>query len=114
MLACALAPALPARETTTKAASDCCCHDGCGHACGERDCAPPPAPPVRAPAAPTLAVLEQRVAAAKPAAHARMFAALIFSFEKIARAPSARFTAAPRMLHADGVALFQAHCSFLI
>src|SRR4051812_5280946 len=112
MLACAFAPALPGREAAAKQKADCCCANDSSTAC-PRECAPPPAAPVRAPL--TLnAPVEQRATAAKPALRV---APLLFShFVSFAQneARPAIQPAPRRLVAADSVALFQAHCSLLI
>jgi hypothetical protein len=112
MLACALAPVLPAQAAkATKA--DCCCGAAC--ACDtSKPCVPPPAAPVRAPEAVTTAV-EQRVTAAKPVTRVAFaaFARLLVNFE-LGSTLSVRPESANRIAPAAGVALFEAHCSRLI
>lgn len=113
MLACVLAPALPARGAIEAKANDCCCEKQC--TCEpSRACVPPPASPTRAPEVVT-ATVEQRVVAAKPAARVAFaaFARLLSDFASES-ATSARLGSADRVAPAAGVALYEAHCSRLI
>lgn len=106
VLVCAIAPALPALEFAAKADDDCACGHDC---CAAKDCAPPPAAPVRAPLA--AATVESRQVAAKPATRAVFsFACALFSAQKISAAPAVA-SVARVAASAASVALFQAHCS---
>jgi hypothetical protein len=112
MLACAFAPALPGRDAAAKQKADCCCASDSSTTC-PRECAPPPAAPVRAPL--TLnAPVDQRATAAKPAL--RIARVLFFHFVSLAQneARPAVQPAPVRLVAAASVALFQAHCSLLI
>lgn len=113
-LTCAFAPAALAFEQPAVETSGCCCGTSCP--CPPTDCAPPPAAPTRG-AAPSLPACEQRTVAAQ--ARAR-FAGDFFA--RFSSAPSAEpaLTTRVRTTHAaglappDSVALYEAHCSFLI
>jgi hypothetical protein len=114
VLACTLAPALPAREAPAKAMEKKC---GCDRACcaTDRECAPPAPTPVRTAAPATLANVELRTVA-KPAKRIAVLAFLkTVSLSLNGFSPTPARAAAPaRIVPADSVALFQAHCSFLI
>jgi hypothetical protein len=113
MLACALAPVVPAPASTATDTADCCCGAKC--VCDtNRECTPAPTAPVRAPQVVT-AGLEQRVVAAKPVVRVA-FAACARRLPLSAKilASSVRPTSANRGAAAGGVALFQAHCSLRI
>ncbi len=112
MLACAFAPVLPAQaRQETKAA--CCCESKCACDHGQA-CVPPPASPARAPEVVT-GVVEQRVAAAKPAARVAfaVFARLLADFETSSASPVHPASVNPPA-SAAGVPLYAAHCSRLI
>ncbi len=92
------------------AADSCCCGSEC--ACPAADCAAPPSAPRTAPTT-TAAAVERRAETAKPAPRVARAAFIAF-----ARCPEPRLlrhvglagTPAP----AARVALYRAHCSFLI
>lgn len=108
MLACALAPVLPAHAYTTEA-EDCCCGATCP--CPVTDCAPP-ATPTSVPAPTNVVALEQRAQLNKPAARVAraVFAAFVSHPETNDSARRVRPLAA-RLAPAASVGLFQAHCS---
>ncbi len=109
VLACALAPALPALEQTAKAADDCCC--GTGHCCGQPDCAPPaPAPTMSALPAATA---ETRQVAARPAPGAKALRVFDFSGRNFVRQSRVVATRAAIVV-LPGAPLFRAHCALLI
>jgi hypothetical protein len=113
MLACALAPVVPAPASTATETADCCCGAKC--ACDtNRECASAPTAPVRAPQVVT-AGLEQRVVATKPTVRVAFaaFARRLPLSGKIS-ASSVRPASANRGAAAASVALFQAHCSLRI
>ena len=108
MLACALAPVLPAQALTADA-EDCCCGATCP--CPVTDCAPLPGSPT-VPVPTNIAAVEQRAEAKKPAARAaRQVFALFLSVSETDSAPALRLSSAQPAAPAASVALFQAHCS---
>lgn len=111
-LTCAFAPAVSAFELNLAATDDCCCGTTCP--CPPTDCAPAPSSPLRSAQPGAAAAVEQRAEAARP--RARLASAFFLHFLsapppepalRVRPLPSAR-------LPADGVALYEAHCSFLI
>ena len=107
-LASVIATAMPAADSSLAAPATCCCGDTCGGNCQPRDCAPAPAP-AHSPA--STATLEQRAAAAKPAARVALAFASPSSFSEKISARRARVSHAAPSGAAVSVALFQAHCS---
>ena len=111
VLACALAPVLPAWGNAGATYPACCCGDACASTCGQRDCAPPPATPRASPVSAAVVVVEQAAPAAKPAARAASAPPFVRS-EKIRDRLARAFT--PARVAAARVPLFRAHCSFLL
>jgi hypothetical protein len=110
VLACALAPALPALELVAPSV-DCGCGRSC---CGMGDCAMPSAP-VRATTT-TLTVIgavEARATVARPASRAIAARALTLSRDNFVSPLRAEF--ALRTVEAAASApLYRLHCTFLI
>jgi len=110
VLACAIAPALPALELTAKT-DDCACGRDC---CAPTDCAMPPVPARTATT--TLNVvgaIEARAQAARPAARATLIRLLTF-FPQIS-ASSVRAPLVARSVDTVASApLYRVHCTFLI
>jgi hypothetical protein len=110
VLACALAPALPALELITPS-DDCGCGRSC---CGMGDCAMPVAP-VRATTT-TLSVIgavEARATIARPAPRATAIRPSTLSRENFVSPVRAEF--AWRAIEAAASApLYRVHCTFLI
>lgn len=110
---CAFAPAASAFELAASTGDSCCCGTKCP--CPVTDCAPPPV--ARTAPAPASATVEQRALAAKP--RARIAAKTFLAFLSAPPAEPAltvriRATHADALAPADGAALYEAHCSFLI
>jgi hypothetical protein len=113
-LTCAFAPAALAIEQPSAESSACCCGTSCP--CPPTDCAPPPAAPTRS-AAPSLPATAQRAVAAQ--ARARTAEPFFLRFSAALAAEPAltlrvRFTCAAGLAPPARVALYTAHCSFLI
>lgn len=108
MLTCAFAPVLPAQAVTGEA-EDCCCGTSCP--CPPTDCAPPPSAP-SVPASSSVAALEQRAPAKKPAVRvARAVFAVFLSRPDRFVAPRTHPSTVECATPAASVGLFQAHCS---
>jgi hypothetical protein len=115
-LTCALAPASGAWDLASLAADeDCCCGTKCP--CPPTECAPAPLTRTASPSQPATTA-EQRSIAAKPRARVATTVFLRFvsaPFQEPATSVRQPHAATPDGLApADSVALFKAHCSFLI
>jgi hypothetical protein len=110
LLACALAPVLPAVTTALAASADCCgCEPHCG--CNPTDCPMPAAARVPAPPAVSIAVVA-RAATPRPATGS---ARTVFAFVSSATAGRAAWAlSATALTPAASVPLFTEHCSFLL
>lgn len=113
-LTCAFAPAVLALEQPSAETAGCCCGTSCP--CPPTDCAPAPTSSTRG-TAPSLPACEHRAVAAK--ARARVTHDFLLRFRSAPLAEPALSLRVPTT-HAAGlappasVALYAAHCSFLI